>query len=117
MRRPTICICKNKGADQLRHYCKGDLCLCFCYKDSTVPLLSKFQASSYTARFESNLFGNHIVGFLMRRLICKWLNANFIQESENRRANVFASKINMIKEYIHEVSTVLVCIALLTTPY
>ena len=49
--------------------------LCFCYKDSTVPLLSKFQASSYTARFVSNLFGNHIVGFLMRRLTCKWLKA------------------------------------------
>ena len=24
MRKPTFCICKNKGADQLRSYCKAD---------------------------------------------------------------------------------------------
>ena len=41
MRKPTFCICENKGADQLCSVCKADQRLCFCYKDSTVPLLSK----------------------------------------------------------------------------
>ena len=41
MGKPTICIGENKNADQLR----GD-------------------------RFVSDLFGNHIVGFPTRRLIC-----------------------------------------------
>ena len=30
---------ENKGADQLSSYCEADLCLCFCYIDSTIPLL------------------------------------------------------------------------------
>ena len=41
MRKPTFCICENKGADQLH----GDR-LCFRYIDSTIPLLSKFKMSS-----------------------------------------------------------------------
>ena len=31
MRNPDICLCKNKGADQLRSNCKADQRLCFCY--------------------------------------------------------------------------------------
>ena len=46
-RKPTFCICENKDADQLRGNCKADQRLCFCYIDSTIPLLSKFQASSH----------------------------------------------------------------------
>ena len=42
MRKPAICICENKGADQLRSNCKADQHLCFCYMDSTIPLLSRF---------------------------------------------------------------------------
>ena len=41
MRKPTFCICENKGADQLHSNCKADQCLCFPYTDSTIPLLSK----------------------------------------------------------------------------
>ena len=41
VRRPTICICENKGADQLRSNCEADQHLCFRYTDSTIPLLSK----------------------------------------------------------------------------
>ena len=39
MRKPTICICENKGADQLRGNLEADQRLCFRYSDSTVPLL------------------------------------------------------------------------------
>ena len=52
MRKPTLCICENKDADQLRGNREADqrLCfLCFRYIDNTIPLLSKseFQASSH----------------------------------------------------------------------
>ena len=42
MGKPTFCIGKNKGADQLRSNCEADQRLCFRYTDSTdIPLLSK----------------------------------------------------------------------------
>ena len=54
MRKPAICMGKNKGADQLRSNCEADQRLCFRYSDSTIPLLSKssilnpkFPASSH----------------------------------------------------------------------
>ena len=49
MRKPTICICENKDADQLRGNREADQRLCFCYTDSTIPLLlnTKFKASSH----------------------------------------------------------------------
>ena len=46
MRKPTFCICENKDADQLRGYRKADQRLCFRYRDSTIPLLSKSEISS-----------------------------------------------------------------------
>ena len=46
MGKPTICIGENKGADQLRSNCEADHRLCFRYRDSTVPLLSKSKISS-----------------------------------------------------------------------
>ena len=47
--KPTICICKNKDADQLRGNREADQRLCFRYSDSTLPLLlnPKFQISSH----------------------------------------------------------------------
>ena len=45
MGKPTICIGKNKGADQLRGNGKADQRLCFRYKDSTIPLLLKSEIS------------------------------------------------------------------------
>ena len=38
MRKPTICICENKDADQLRGNREADQRLCFRYIDSTIPL-------------------------------------------------------------------------------
>ena len=48
MRKPTFCICENKGTDQLRGNCEADQCLCFRYSDSKSPPLleTKFQASN-----------------------------------------------------------------------
>ena len=47
MRKPTICICENKGADQLRGNREVDQRLCFRYTDSTLPLLFKSEISSF----------------------------------------------------------------------
>ena len=47
MRKPTICICETEGPDQLRSTCEADQRLCFHYKDSTIPLLSKSKISSF----------------------------------------------------------------------
>ena len=75
MGKRTICIYKNKVADQLRGNCEADQRLCFRYTDSTLPLLFKIRNFKLpacfcdcTARFVSHLFGNHIVGFPTRRL-------------------------------------------------
>ena len=48
MRKPTTCICKNKGADQFRSNCeaKADQHLCFSYTDNTISLLLKSEISS-----------------------------------------------------------------------
>ena len=37
----------QKGADQLCSNCKADQRLCFCYTDSTIPLLSKSKSLSF----------------------------------------------------------------------
>ena len=55
MRKPDICLCENKGADQLSSNCEADQRLCFCYTDSTIPLVLKseilnFQPPSVAAR-------------------------------------------------------------------
>ena len=47
MGKPTICICENKGPDQLRGNGEADQRLCFRYSDSTVPLLLKSEISSF----------------------------------------------------------------------
>ena len=51
MRKPMFCICENKDADQLRGNCEADQHLCFCYKDSMIPLLSKSKISSLEPSF------------------------------------------------------------------
>ena len=58
MRKPDLSLCKNKGADQLRSSCEADQCLCFCYSDSTISLLSKAIFCACTAPFVSDLVGN-----------------------------------------------------------
>ena len=46
VRKPGVCICKNKGADQLCDNRTADQRLCLCYIDSTIPLLHKSEISS-----------------------------------------------------------------------
>ena len=46
MRKPAFCICENKDPDQLRGNHEADQRLCFPYKDSTIPLLPKYEISS-----------------------------------------------------------------------
>ena len=70
IRKSTFCICEYNGANQLRSNCEADQHLCFHYTDSTIPLFSKSKIfCACTARFLSDLFGNHIVSFLMAWLI------------------------------------------------
>ena len=70
MGKQTICIGENKDADQLRSNCEADQRLCFRYVDSTIPLHFPSPAifRACTARFVSDLVGNHTVGFPTRWL-------------------------------------------------
>ena len=45
IRKPTKCLGKNKGADQLCSNRETDHRLCFHYMDSTIPLLLKYKIS------------------------------------------------------------------------
>ena len=47
MRKPEFYICENKDADQLCGNREADQRLCFRYTDSTLPLLSKSEISSF----------------------------------------------------------------------
>ena len=47
MGKPTICIGKNKDADQLRGNREADQRLCFRYSDSRILLLLKPEISSF----------------------------------------------------------------------
>ena len=76
MEKPTICMCENKGADQLRGNREADQRLCFRCMNSTIPLLLKAEISTSslllrdcTGQFVSDLVGTQIVGFLTHKLI------------------------------------------------
>ena len=45
--KPTICIGENKDADQLHGNREADQRLCFRYWESTIPLLLKYEISSF----------------------------------------------------------------------
>ena len=47
VRKPDFYICENKDADQLRGNREADQRLCFRNTDSTIPLLPKYQISSF----------------------------------------------------------------------
>ena len=51
MRKPDFCICENKDADQLRGNHEADQRLCFCYTDSTILLLPKYEITSLYSCF------------------------------------------------------------------
>ena len=40
MRKPALCICENKCADQLGSNFAADQCLCFSYIDSNIKFLN-----------------------------------------------------------------------------
>ena len=44
IRKSDVCLCKNKGADQLHSNCKADQRLCFGYTGSTILLKSKISS-------------------------------------------------------------------------
>ena len=70
MRKQTICMCKNNGADQLCSNCEDEQHICFRNKDRTILLFSKSLAiCACTVRFLSDLVGKYIFSFLMTRLI------------------------------------------------
>ena len=46
VRKPAFCICETKDTDQLRGNREADQRLCFCYTDSTIPLLPKSEISN-----------------------------------------------------------------------
>ena len=46
MSKPAFCIWENKNTDQQHSYSTADQHLCFCYIDSTVPLIPKSETSS-----------------------------------------------------------------------
>ena len=77
MRKPTFCICENKDADQLRGNREADQRLCFCYTNSTIPLLPKSKFSSLqpsSVVVQPGLCGTWAetlqTGFLITRLKC-----------------------------------------------
>ena len=47
MRKPVLCICENKDADQLHGHREAYQRLCFRNMDSTIPLLPKSEISSF----------------------------------------------------------------------
>ena len=47
VRKPAFCICENKDADKLRGNREADQRLCFRYTDTTIPLLSNSEISSF----------------------------------------------------------------------
>ena len=92
-RKPTICICETKGADQLRSNCEADQHLCFRYMDSTIPLLSKskFLPSSHLLCLCRSVCVRPVrkshYSFFMMRLIC--ILQNYFEISTDNRFSNF----------------------------
>ena len=77
MRKPALCICENKDADQFRGNREADQRLCFRYIDSTIPLVPKYEISNiYPSCMVvkpglcGTLFETPKTGFLTTRLLC-----------------------------------------------
>ena len=75
IRKPRVCICENKGTDQLYSNCIADQHLCIRYSDSTIPILLKSKISrsllpsvTVQASLCQTWLKTQIV-FLVRRLI------------------------------------------------
>ena len=109
MRKPTICICDNKDADQLRSNYKADQGLCFRYTGSTIPLLAKSKISSLypsSVTLEAGLCwtwsDTQIVGFLAHRLICCHLCRKTYLHSQHFLEDLFqnVSDLHDISNYV-----------------
>ena len=88
VRKPAFCICENKDADQLRGNHEADQRLCFRYTDSTIPLLSKSEISSFypsSVAVQPGLYRTRSkppkTGFLRTRLIFKRKMINHITQT------------------------------------
>ena len=82
MRKPDFCICKNKGADQVRDYHAADQRFCFHYIDSAIPLLPKSEISNLYPSSKAVQPGlcwtwseTPKTGFVMTRLILYYLSS------------------------------------------
>ena len=76
MRKPIVCICENKDADQLCGNREADQRFCFHYTDSTIPLHPKYKMSHFYPLSVAAQPGlcqtwseTQIVGVVTRRLI------------------------------------------------
>ena len=87
MRKPTICICENKDADQLRGNREADQRLCFRYTDGAIPPLGKSKISSFQPASVT----------VQASLYQTWLEPHcwFSHEA----AHLFVALIELIKSY------------------
>ena len=83
VRKPALCICENKDADQLRGHREADQGLCFRYTDSKIPLLPKSEISSLSpsARFVWDQVKTPKTGFLTTRLNNLMVSLSALQKS------------------------------------
>ena len=101
MRKAAFCICENKDADQLRGDREADQRLCFCYTDSTLPLLPKCEISSLlpsSVIAQPGLYGTRSetpkTGFLTTRLIGSCLQVSSLSQCviQTTKSNVCPGK-------------------------
>ena len=79
VRKSAFCICENKDADQLRGNREADQRICLRYTDSTIPLLPKYEISSFYSSSVTAQSGlcrtwseTPKTGFLTMRFIWSW---------------------------------------------
>ena len=132
IRKPTFCICENKGADQLRSNCEADQRLCFRYIDSTIPLLLKSEISIFyvtfcdcTARFVLDLVRTEVVGFLMHRITMYLIGTCNVNTTfghppktglHDDKSSVTLNKMNENSFYFCHTDSVSVCLGIQTHP-
>ena len=83
MRKPALCICKNKDADQLRGNRENDLRLCFHYL-----------SISYTRNFKPLAIFCSCTAWLVSDLVG---NPKF---STTKKTDIFSSKINKKPSFV-----------------
>ena len=86
MRKPAFCISENKDPEQLTGNREADQCLCLCYLDSMIPLLSKSEISSLSlssvaaqpglcrSRSETRMWFSHVAARIYYGFMENWPN-------------------------------------------